>query len=122
MAAIFTTTGDWFGSIRSGYETATKVAGKPNPTTGYLWRRKVYTIERARSGQELLSFTPNVGGSTTGDNLSVTNGADTISGAVADTYLLQKDDVVPTPQGSGMWEELQVAVSYTDWEEWLIPV
>ena len=121
MAAVFTTTGDWFGTIRSGYETATKVAGEPNPTTGYLWRRKIYTIERARSGQELLSFAPNVGGSTTGDNLSVTNGADTIAGSINDTYLLQKDDVVPTPQGSGMWEEQQIAVSYTDWEEWLIP-
>ena len=121
MAATFVTTGDWFGRIRAGYETATKVAGKPEPTAGYLWRRKIYTIERARSGQTLTSFVPNVGGSTTGDKLTIKNGTDTVSGAVADTYLLQKDDIVPTPQGSGMWEEQQIAVSYTDWEEWLIP-
>jgi hypothetical protein len=122
MAATFDITGDWFGSIRAGYETATKVAGKPNPTDGYLWRRKIYTIERARSGKTLTAFAPNVGGSTTGDNLTVQNGADIIAGSASDTYLLQKDDVVPTPQGSGMWEEQQIAVSYTDWEEWLIPV
>ena len=121
MAATFAITGDWFGSIKAGYETATKVAGKPDPSTGYLWRRKVYTIERARSGQTLLSFNPNVGGTTTGDNLSITSGADTIQGGAGDTYLLEKDDVVPAPQGSGMWEEQQIAVSYTDWEEWEIP-
>ena len=121
MAATFTTTGDWFGSIKAGYETAGKVAGKSDPATGYLWRRKVYTIERARSGQGLLSFAPNVGGTATGDQLSITNGGDTISGSALDTYLLEKDDVVPTPQGSGMWEEQQIAVSYTDWAEWEIP-
>jgi len=121
MAATFVTTGAWFGMIKAGYETATKVAGKPDPAAGFLWRRKVYTIERARSGQTLTAFTPNVGGNATGDQLSITNGADTIQGAVADTYLLIKDDVIPTPQGSGMWEEQQLAVSYTDWEEWEIP-
>ncbi len=121
MAATFVTTGDWFGVIKAGYETATKVAGKQDPATGFLWRRRVYTIERARSGQTLISFVPNVGGNTTGDKLSITNGADTIEASVNDTYLLIKDDVVPTPQGSGMWEEQQQAVSYTDWEEWEIP-
>jgi len=121
MAATFVTTGAWFGTIKAGYETATKVAGKPDPETGYLWRRKVYTIERTRSGQTLTAFSPNVGGTTTGDKLSITNGADTIEAGAADTYLLQKDDVVPSPQGSGMWEEQQIAVSYTDWEEWEIP-
>ena len=122
MAAVFTTTGDWFGTLDAGYETATKVAGKPDPATGFLWRRKIYTIARARSGQELLSFTPNVGGTTTGDNLEIVNGGDTITGNVGDTYLLQKDDVILTPQGSGMWEEHQIAVSYNDWEQWEIPV
>ena len=121
MAATFAITGDWFGSIKAGVETATKVAGKPDPATGYLWRRKVYTIERARSGQTLTSFAPNVGGTTTGDKLSITSGTDTISGSDANTYLLLKDDVVPTPQDSGLWEEQQIAVSYTDWEEWEIP-
>lgn len=121
MAATFVLTGDWFGKIKANYETAVKVAGKPDPTTGYLWRRKVYTIERARSGQTLTSFVPNVGGLTTGDKLSITNGADTIAANIADTYHLEKDDIVPTPQGSGMWEEQQIAVSYTDWEEWEIP-
>ena len=121
MAATFVTTGEWFGSIKAGYETATKVAGKDDPATGYLWRRRVYTIERARSGKTLTAFSPNVGGTTTGDNLTITNGSDTIAGAAANTYLLEKDDVVPAPQGSGIWEEQQIAVSYTDWEEWEIP-
>ena len=121
MAATFATMGAWFGSIKAAYETAVKVAGKSDPATGFLWRRKVYTIERARSGQALLAFEPNVGGNATSDKLSVTNGGDTISGSASDTYLLEKDDVVPSPQGSGMWEEQQIAVSYTDWAEWEIP-
>ena len=121
MAATFVITGDWFGSIKAGYETATKVAGKPDPQAGYLYRRKVYTIERSRYGQTLTAFSPNVGGTTTGDKLSIKNGTDTIEGSNAQTYLLLKDDVVPSPQGSGMWEEQQIAVSYTDWEEWEIP-
>ena len=121
MAATFVLTGNWFGTIKAAYETATKVAGRPDPATGYLWRRRVYTIERARSGQTLTSFSPNVGNTTTGDKLSITNGTDTVAGSAAQTYLLEKDDIVPSPQGSGMWEEQQIAVSYTDWEEWQIP-
>ena len=121
MAATFVTTGEWFGSIKAGYETATKVAGKADPATGFLWRRRVYTIERSRMGQTLTSFSPNVGNTTTGDKLTITSGADTIQGSASDTYLLEKDDIVPSPQGSGIWEEQQIAVSYTDWEEWEIP-
>jgi len=121
MAATFTTAGDWHGKIRSGYETATNVAGKTNPPDGYLYRRRIYTIERERSGQGLTAFTPNVGNTTTGDNLSITNGPDTVSGNVADEYLLLTDDVLETPPGSGLWVEMQVAVSYTDWELWEIP-
>ena len=121
MAATFVITGDWFGSIKAGYETATKVAGKPDPQDGYLYRRRVFTIERSRMGQTLTSFNPNVGNTTTGDKLSITSGADTIQGSAAQTYLLEKDDIIPSPQGSGIWEEQQIAVSYTDWEEWEIP-
>ena len=121
MAATFVTTGEWFGSIKAGYETAKKVADLPALEKGYLYRRRVYTIERSRMGQTLLSFSPNVGNTTTGDKLSITSGADTIAGSAADTYVLEKDDIVPTPQGSGIWEEQQIAVSYTDWEEWQIP-
>lgn len=121
MSATFVITGQWFGTIKAGYETATKVAGKPDPATGKLWRRRVYTIERSRFGQTLTSFSPNVGNTTTGDKLSITSGTDTIAGSAANTYLLEKDDIVPSPQGSGIWEEQQIAVSYTDWEEWQIP-
>ena len=121
MAATFTKKSEWFGSIRAGYETATKVAGKDDPAEGYVWRRRVYTIERKRNGQGLTAFSPNVGNTTTGDNLGVQNGPDIIAGNGDDTYLLQKDDVIPTPQGSGLWEEHQIAVSYQDWEEWEIP-
>ena len=121
MAATFTVEGAWFGRIEARYETAQKVAGKADPADGYLWRRKVYTITRARSGQGLTAFTPNVGGTTTGDNLSIVNGPDTQVFNASDTYMLESDDVVPAPQGSGLWEERQVAVSYADWEEWEIP-
>lgn len=121
MAATFVITGEWHGTIKAGYETAVKVAGKPDPATGFLWRRKVYTIERARNGQTIVSFSPNVGNTTTGDKLSITNGSETIQGSAADTYLLLKDDIIESPPGSGIWEEQQIAVSYTDWEEWEIP-
>jgi len=121
MAATFAIASKWFGSIQAGYETASKVAGKADPQEGYLWRRRVYTIERSRLGQTLTAFSPNVGNTTTGDKLSITNGGDTIFGSVGETYLLTKDDIVPSPQGSGIWTEQQIAVSYTDWEEWQIP-
>ena len=116
MAATFTTTGEWFGKIDANYETADKVAGAADPPTGFAYKRKVYVITRARAGQELLTFVPNVGNTTTGDNLCINNGPDTVCGSGADTYLLQRDAVVPTPQNSGIWEEQQIAVSYGDWE------
>ena len=123
MAATFTKEGEWFGSIKAGYETATKVAGKPDPADGFLWRRRIYTIDRARSGQGITAFAPNVGNTALGNTLYVKNGPDDkLYGNVNDTYLLQTDDVVPTPQGSGLWQEHQVAVSYSDWETWEIPV
>ena len=120
MAATFTTTGDWFGKIDANYETADKVAGAQAAADGFAYKRKIYVITRARSGKGLLTFTPNVGGTTTGDNLSIVNGGDTISASADDTYLLQKDEVVPTPQGSGMWEEQQIAISYGAWEQFEI--
>jgi hypothetical protein len=116
MAATFTLTGDWFGTIDANYETANAVANAPAPADGFAYKRKIYLITRARSGQELTAFSPNVGGTTTGDNLCIVNGPDTICGSADDTYLLQKDAVVPTPQNSGIWEEQQIAVSYGEWE------
>ena len=116
MATTFTKVGDWFGKIDANEETANSVAGAPTPATGFAYKRKVYVITRARSGQGLTAFTPNVGGTTTGENLCIENGPDEICGSSADTYLLQKDAVVPTPQGSGLWEEQQIAVSYGEWE------
>jgi hypothetical protein len=120
MSATFTKTGDWFGSIRAGYETANKVAGLPDPAPGYIWRRRIYTIDRARSGQQILTYVPNVGNTATGDDLCIVNGGDTVCGTSGDIYMLQKDDIVPTPQGSGMWQEQQIAVSYQEWEQWAI--
>ena len=122
MAATFTTTGDWFGKIEAKFETATKVAGKAEPKDGHIWRRKMFTITRSRAGQGLTAFTPNVGGTAVGSVLSIVNGSDTITGNASDTYMLLQDDVVPTPQGSGMWEEQQVAVSFGEWEQWEIGI
>ena len=116
MAATFTLTGDWFGQIEANVETANSVANAPEPDEGFAYKRKVYVITRARSGQGLTAFAPNVGGTTTGNNLSIVSGDDTINGSSDDTYLLQKDAVVPTPQGSGIWEEQQIAISYGNWE------
>jgi len=121
MAATFTTTGEWMGTIRAAYETAQKVAGKPEPADGKLWRRRIYTIERHRFGKGVLAFSPNTGNTTTGDNLKITNGGGVLQGNAADTYLLLKDDIIPNPQGTDMWKEAQVAVNYQDWEEWEIP-
>jgi len=122
MAATFTTaTGNWEGSLKGSYQTADKVAGLADPQDGYLWRRKIYTIERSRYGQTLSSFTPNVGGSALGNTLSVKSGPTTITGSATDTYMLLRDDVTPAPKGSDIWLEEQTAVSYTAWEEWEIP-
>jgi hypothetical protein len=122
MATVWTKAGDWFGSIRAGYETATKVAGQPDPAAGYLWRRRIFTIDRARSAQGLVSFDPQTGNTAAGNTLYVVNGSDKVFGRASDIYLLQKDDAIPTPQGSGLWQEKQIAVSYGEWEEWEIPV
>ena len=121
MAATFKKSSEWMGSIKGGYETAVKVAGKPDPQDGYLWRRRVYTVDRERICKGLLSFSHNVWNTASGDSLYVMNGEDRISGNADNDYLLLRDDVIPNPPGSGMWKEVQVAVSYTDWEQWLIP-
>ena len=121
MAATFTTTGEWQGTLRGSFQTANKVAGKPVPSDGYLWRRKIYTVERFRWGKGLLTYNPNVGGTALGGGLCITSGTTTVCGNDADTYMLQKDDVSPSPPGSDIWKEVQIAVSYSLWEEWLVP-
>lgn len=121
MSATFAQVTDWFGSIQAGYETANKVAGKAAPQDGYLWQRKVYTIDRTRTGQTLTGFTPEVGNEVAGNTLSVTNGADEIFASSSQTYIFLKDDMVPSPVGSAIWDQKQTAVSFSDWEEWEIP-
>jgi hypothetical protein len=120
MGATFTSNGDWEGRIRTTFETAKSVAGK-TPQDGYLFRRKILVLERQRVGKGLTAWVSTTGNSTTGDNLSFKNGADTLTGGAGDTYMLKTNNCLPNPQGSGIWLETQVAVSFQEWAEWEIP-
>jgi len=121
MATSFTKVGEWEGDIDSGFETAQKVAGLGDPGDGYLWKRTIYTISRSRVGNELLTFLPVVGTESAGDNLTVQNGALTIRGNAAQTYVCTKDRCEPYPNGSGIWRQSQLWVSYSTWVEYQIP-
>jgi len=121
MAATFTTTGDWHGTLNIGFETADKPVGKEPAPVGWKWRRKIYRIDRRRFGQGMLTYTDTVGGTAAGNLLTVTNGSDEMAGSASQIYVLSKDKAVPSPQGSGIWEEVQSMTSYTDWALWEQP-
>lgn len=123
MGADFTggSTGKWQGSIKPGYQTATKVAGLPEPDAGYVWRRSKYTVDRYRWAKGLVSFDSDAGDTVTGDTLSITNGAWSgapLSGSL--TFLVIANDLIPSPPGTDMWKETHVSEGYSDWEQWEI--
>ena len=117
MATTFTTAGVLQGSIKSAYQTATKVAGKDAPQEGFIWRRQVYTADLYRYGKGLTSFASLAGTRIAAATLSTTNGADSLA-ASGDPYLCTVNDMIPSPSGSGIWKEILIAVRYEDWEEW----
>lgn len=117
MATSFIKAGALQGSIKSAYQTATKVAGKEPPADGSIWRRQFYTADLYRYGKGLVSFASLAGTRISAANLSTTNGADLLV-ASGDPYLCTVNDMNPSPTGSGMWKEVLIAVRYEDWEEW----
>jgi len=121
MGATFTTTGDWQGAVKGGYQTADAVAGLPPPQSGYIYRRKRIISDRYRNGQGLTSYTNDSGSAIAGDDLVITNGADSTYWGGEPNYIITANDLIPDPPGSGMWRETLVAEGYTAWEEWEIP-
>ena len=117
MATTFTTASSLQGSIKSAYQTAVKVAGKPTPADGFIWRRQVYTADLFRYGKGLTSFASLAGTRVAAATLSTTNGSDVLA-ASGDPYLCLVNDMIPNPLGSGMWKETLICVRYEDWEEW----
>jgi hypothetical protein len=122
MATEFTTTGEWQGSIKGGYQTAVKVAGFPAPQSGYIYRRARNVSDRWRWGQGLLSWVSIAGTTVFGDDLDITNGPDTTNWGGEPDYIVTANNLDAAPPGSGIWKETMVAEGYTDWEEWLIPI
>jgi len=121
MGATFTTTGDWQGGIKGGYQTATKVAGLPDPPAGYLYRRQRSVSDRWRNGQGLTAWTSGAGNSVAGDDLDITNGPDSTSWGGEPDYIVTANDLVADPPGSGIWKETLVAENFTAWALWAIP-
>jgi hypothetical protein len=121
MGATFTKTGEWQGDVNGGYETATKVAGLPEPDEGKIYRRKRNISSRWRNGQGLTSWTNSAGTEIYGDDLTITNGPDTTSWAGEPKYLITQNELQADPPGSGIWKEIMVAENYTDWAQWTIP-
>ena len=114
MAVI---TGTWQGTIKGTYQTATKVAGKPAPQKGFVWRRQAYTADLFRFVKDVATFTSIAGTNVAASTLSTKNGANTLT-ASGDPYLVTANDLAPDPPGSGIWKEIKIAVRYDDWEEW----
>jgi len=121
MATNFLLEGEWQGSLKGGYQTAQKVAGLPAPDTGKLWRRKRSISSRYRNGQGLLSWENRSGEVIPGDDLVITNGPDESNWGGEPDYLITTNELVPDPQGSGIWRETMVAEGFTEWEQWEIP-
>jgi len=124
MGATFTTEDEWQGQIKSGYQTADKVAGLAAPSEGYVWRRQRYISDRFRIGQGLTSWSSDAGNRVYGDDLDITNGPDSTAGSAAGEpdYMVNTNDLIPYPPGSGIWKETYVAEGFSEWEEWLLVV
>jgi hypothetical protein len=121
MATAFTTTGLWFGQIDGAYETAKSVEGMKPPTVGWLYRRKKFTVNRARNGQEVQSFAPLAGTTSLGSALRIDNGGDNLTANAEDIYLCEVDRLDPAPVGSAIWKQVQKWTHYEEWELWEIP-
>jgi hypothetical protein len=118
MATTFTGgTSSLMGPIKSAFQTATKVAGKPEPDEGFVWRREYYTADLYRYGKTLTSFLSLAGNRVAADTLSTTNGGDTLA-ASGDPYMVVANDMNPDPVGSGIWKETLIAIRYGEWEQW----
>ena len=124
MGATFTTTGEWQGVLKGGYQLADKVAELAAPDTGKIWRRKHYISDRYRNGQGLLSWASSAGDRVYGDDLIVTNGPDNMDGLIggAPDHIITSNDLTPDPPGSGIWKETQVAEGFGEWEQWEIAI
>ena len=107
----------WQGPIKGDFQTADKVAGKPVPAAGFVWRREFYTADLYRYGKGLLTFDSLAGDRVLATTLTTTNGADSLT-ASGDPYLIKNNSVLPSPSGSGLWKEVKLAVRYGEWEEW----
>ena len=114
-------TGSWQGKFTGGYETATKVAGLPEPATGKIYRRKRNVYSKWRWLTEVTSFSSLAGTTVTGDDQTVTNGADTPTYAGEPSAIITSHELEANPPGSGIWIESQVIEGFTEWAEFTIP-
>jgi len=121
MGATFTTTGEWQGQIKGGYQTATKVAGLADPPEGQIYRRQHSISDRFRNGQGLLAWASSAGSTIYGDDLNITNGPDTTNWGGEPDYLITSNELQADPPGSGIWKETMVAENFTEWALWTIP-
>ena len=120
MGATFTTASAWMGTLRSGYQTADKVANAPVAEEGFIWRRKHHISDRYRLGQGLMTWETDAGDQVWGAELYVTNGPDVIDMGTGIIYMVTANDLVSEPQGSGLWRETHVAEGFSPWEQWEI--
>ena len=121
MATTFTKPGDWHGTFNGTSETTEKVAGRPAPAAGFLYRRDINRVDRRWFGQGLTGWAPTQGAEVLGNAITVQNGPDILTGSALDTYLTMVDEVNESPPGTGLWEQVQNFVNYSDWVEWKIP-
>ena len=123
MPVTATTEGEWKGSNSTGFETAKAVAGFPPPATGWLYRRNYLRIDQESVVKGATIFTTDVGSSIAAGNADtrITNGADSIELSASGDFIVQTDDLIPNPQGSGIWKHVRTLILYEDWFEWEIP-
>lgn len=121
MGATFTITGTWQGQIKGGYQTATKVAGLPDPPTGSIYRRKRNVSSRWRWGKGLTAWSSSAGEVAYGDDLDITNGPDSTNWGGEPDYIVTANNLEAAPPGSGIWRETYVAENYTAWELYELP-
>lgn len=122
MGVSATLSGDWQGgSITGGYETATKVAGLPNPASGKIYRRKRNVYSKWRYHQGMTAFSSDAGDEVVGDDQTITNGADEPVLAGEPDAIITAHTIEPSPTGSGIWIERQTIEGYTEWAEYTIP-
>jgi len=116
MSVTATSSTDFMGDLITTYKYAESIAGLPDPAPGQVYRRGKAVMSMYRFHNAVTAFNPQAGTTTAGNNLSVKNGANTLTGNASYTYTCELDELSPEGTvGAAISRENLVWVAFTQW-------